>query len=111
MAGKSLTITDSDGTTRIVYETGYTAVITRTEGGGTTTTVRKSTKEETGLIQQQLAGKPGQNGGTGNPPTDETVENSEVDETNSGLPDNMIVPGYFKPVQSSDQTRWKKSPA
>ena len=105
VAGKSLTIVDGDGTQRIVYETGYTAVITRSEGGGTTTTVRKSTKEETGLIQQQLAGKPGQTGGAGNPPTDETVANSQVGQNNSGLPDNMTVPGSPKPVQSSDPSQ------
>ena len=102
VAGKSLNITDSDGTTRIVYETGYTAVITREPGGGTRTTVRKSTAAETRVFQQQLAGKPGQNGGAGNQPTDAAVADSEIGQINSGLPDNMVVPGSPKPVQSSD---------
>lgn len=102
VAGNKLTITDGDGTQRIVYETGYTAVTTTSPGGGTTTTIRKSTAAETRLFQQQLAGKQGQNGGTDNPPDDETVENSEVGETNSDLPDNMEVPGSPKPVQSSE---------
>ena len=101
VAGKSLTITDGDGTQRIVYETGFTAVITRDANGGTSTLIRKSTKEETGLIQKQLASKPGQNGGnTGAPPDDEQAE--EVAETNSGLPDNMTVPGSQKPLSTDD---------
>ncbi|MEP9387757.1 FecR family protein [Mesorhizobium sp. KR9-304] len=101
VAGKSLTIVDGDGTKRIVYETGYTAVISKDPSGGTTTTVRKSTKDETGLIQKQLSSKPGQNGGnTGEPPSDEQAE--QVAETNSGLPPTMDVPGSAKPVQSSE---------
>lgn len=102
VAGNKLTITDGDGTQRIVYETGYTAVITKDRGGGTTTTVRKSTAAETRAFQQQLAGKSGQNGGTSNPPTDETVEQSQVGDSISGLPDTMDVPGSTKPVQSSE---------
>jgi hypothetical protein len=101
VAGKSLTVVDGDGTKRIVYETGYTAVISKDPSGGTTTTVRKSTKDETGLIQKQLSSKPGQNGGnTGEPPSDEQAE--QVAETNSGLPPTMDVPGSTKPVQSSE---------
>ena len=101
VAGKRLTIVDGDGAQRIVYETGYTAVISRSEGGGTSTLIRKSTKEETGLIQQQLSSKPGQNGGNaGAPPSDEQAD--VVAQTNSGLPDSMSVPGFFKPVQSSE---------
>lgn len=96
VAGKSLTILDGDGTKRVVYETGFTAVITRSEGGGTTTTIRKSTKEETGLIQKQLASKPGQNGGnSGAPPNDEQTQ--QVSETNSSLPDIMNFPASERP--------------
>jgi hypothetical protein len=63
--------------------------------------VRKSTKEETGLIHNQISGKPGQTGGnTGAPPSDEQTQ--EVSETNSGLPTIMDVPGSTKPVQSSE---------
>ena len=102
VAGKSLNITDSDGTTRIVYETGYTAVITREPGGATRTTVRKSTAAETRVFQQQLAGKAGQTGGSSSQPTDTTVAGSGIGDTNSGLPDSMVVPGSPKPVQSSD---------
>lgn len=100
VAGKSLNITDSDGTTRIVYETGYTAVITKGEGGGTTTTVRKSTPAETRVFQQQLSSKPGQNGGAGSPPTDEMAD--EVGKSNSDLPETVLIPPQ-KPVQSSGQ--------
>ena len=101
VAGNKLTIVDGDGTQRIVYETGFTAVISKDPNGGTTTTVRKSTKEETSLIQKQLSSKPGQNGGnTGDPPSDEQAE--EVAATNSGLPPTMDVPGSTKPVQSSE---------
>ena len=99
VAGKSLTVVDGDGTRRIVYETGYTAVMTKGTDGGATTTVRKSTRQETGLIQQQLSSKPGQNGGnTGMPPSDGQTE--EVARNNSGLPDMIWLPP-LKPVQSS----------
>ena len=58
VAGNGLTITDGDGTTRIVYETGYTAVISKGEAGGTTTTIRKSTAAETRVFQQQWRASP-----------------------------------------------------
>lgn len=98
VAGNKLTITDGGGTQRIVYETGFTAVISKSPDGGTTTTIRKSTKEEAGLIQQQLSSKPGQNGGAGSQPDDEQTE--EVARNNSELPDMMWLPP-LKPVQSS----------
>ncbi len=102
VAGNKLTIVDGDGTQRIVYETGYTAVISKDAGGGTTTTVRKSTKEEAGLIQRQLSSKPGQNGGNaGAPPSDEQAE--QVSQTNSGLPTIMDVPGSTRPVELAEQ--------
>lgn len=103
VAGKSLTIVDGGGSQRVVYETGYTAVISKGPGGGTTTTVRKATAAEVRAFQQQLASKPGQTGGTSNPPSDATVAQSQVGETNSGqYPNTMPVPGSIKPVQSSE---------
>lgn len=102
VAGNKLTIVDGGGTQRIVYKTGYTAVITSNPGGGTSTTVRKSTKEETGLIQQQLASKPGQNGGnTGAPPSNEQA--GQVSENNPVLPDSMYPPGSTRPTELNEQ--------
>ncbi|RLP22511.1 FecR family protein [Mesorhizobium sp. YM1C-6-2] len=102
VAGNKLTIVDANGAQRIVYETGYTAVITMSPGGGTTTTVRKSTPAETRVFQQQLSSKPGQNGGnTGTPPSDKQA--GQVSQANSGLPTIMDVPGSTKPVELAEQ--------
>lgn len=102
VAGKSLTITDSDGTTRIVYENGYTAVISKNDRGGTTTTIRKSTAAEIAVFQQQMVGGSGTTGGnTGVPPGEQNFVQGGVSDVGSGyLPDEMPPPP-LKPVESS----------
>jgi hypothetical protein len=102
VAGNALTITDGDGTTRIVYEIGYTAVIVPDGAGGTTTTIRKSTAAEARAFLDQLAGKPGTSGGSSNQPGDSDVAGSGVPQNNSGLPDIMFVPGSLNPTSTGD---------
>ena len=57
VAGNSLTITGSDGSPRIVYETGYTAVITKTKAAARRRRSASRRKEETRPFPEQLGGQ------------------------------------------------------
>ena len=91
--GKEVTLTGPGGLLERIYKAGYSIII----GQDGRTKLVKTPPGAAGGIQQALAGKPGTNGGTGNPPTDEEVGNSDVPGDNSDKTPHDNAPPDFTP--------------
>lgn len=100
--GEELTFTGPNGQTNRVYEAGYTLQV---GSGGTNSSVRRTTQADLGGVQQGLSGKPGQNGGATQRPTETSVSESGFTQANSDLGVTNTLPTP-KPdvVQSTDVT-------
>lgn len=83
--GKEVTITDKSGQTHTIFKPGWLVAF---DGNGNYVETRKATTKELGAITTAMTTKG--SGGTAKPPTNQTVEKSEVAQTNSQLP--SIVP-------------------
>ncbi|RST87345.1 hypothetical protein EJC49_05950 [Aquibium carbonis] len=80
-----------DGKRSRIYEPGYTLVV-RGNGGGLDTNVRRRNESDASTFQTALAGGDGQTGGASEKPTDGTVQNSPVPQSNSNLPNTVPIP-------------------
>ena len=97
--GDELSFTGTDGSTNRVYESGYTLQV---DFNGSAGRVRQTTQADLGGVQQGLSSRPGQNGGTGNPPADRNVRQSRVPDQNSGLgPVSTLPPPKPQVVRST----------
>lgn len=81
-----------DGRRSRIYEPGYTLVVQGGSGGGLDTNVRRRTESDATTFQSDLSGGDGQTGGSDEQPSDGTVENSPLPQSNSNLPNNAPLP-------------------
>ena len=79
--GKELSFDGRDGTKERIYKQGYTLEISSATGGKPH--VRRMQASDSQIIQKKLAGKPGATGGAKEQPTDTTVSESNLPESNS----------------------------
>ena len=91
--GKEVTLTGPGGLLERIYKAGYSIII----GQDGRPKLLKTPPGAAGGIQQALAGKPGTHGGTGNPPTDDAVGNSDVPGDNSDKTPHDNAPPDFTP--------------
>ncbi len=77
--GKDVTLTRAGTLLERLYRSGYSIVVT--PGGGLT--VQKTPPGWSSQIQAALSGRPGTSGGASQQPTDQTVAESDVPESNS----------------------------
>lgn len=101
--GDEVQFSGRDGRRSRIYEPGYTLVVRGASGGGLDTNVRRRTEGDASTFQSDLAGGDGQTGGSDEQPTDGTVQQSGLPQTNSNLPDNGPIPTARSiAVKSSD---------
>ncbi|MFN3548586.1 MAG: FecR domain-containing protein [Mesorhizobium sp.] len=90
--GNEVNFNGRDGKRSRIYEPGYTLVVQGGGGGGLDTNVRRRTESDASTFQTALSGGDGQNGGTDDPPTDNTVRQSPLPQSNSNLPNTVPIP-------------------
>ncbi|MES0809282.1 FecR domain-containing protein [Roseibium sp. SCPC15] len=85
--GDELTFTGNDGTSKRVYQAGYSL-----EVGGGGTGVRRTTSGDLTTVQGAISSKPGQTGGSSSPPTNQRVAGSGFSRINSDLGQIITAP-------------------
>ncbi|MES0879828.1 FecR domain-containing protein [Roseibium sp. SCP14] len=85
--GDELTFSGNDGTSKRVYQAGYSL-----EVGGGGAGVRRTTSSDLTTVQGAISSRPGQTGGTSSPPTNQRVEGSGFARVNSDLGQIMTAP-------------------
>ena len=98
--GKELTFAGNDGTHQKLYQQGYTLEISGASGGKPL--VRRTRASDSQIIQRKLAGKPGQSGGAKEKPTDGTVTESNVPDSNSETAPEQYAQNDIAPPLSQD---------
>lgn len=97
--GDEVVFTGNNGKRSRIYESGFTMEI---GAGGTTTRIRRRTRQDAQTFQTALAGKPGKTGGARRSPTNPQVGASEIASVNSLAPARVTVPtSRPDPVKSS----------
>jgi hypothetical protein len=101
--GNEVTLENAGELIGRLYDAGYSLVF-NADGS---VSVEKTPPEWSSGVQQALAGKPGSSGGSDNPPTNETVAESDVPGSNSENPielnaPNDVLTGLIDPDDADD---------
>lgn len=88
--GEELTFSGNNGTSRRIYQPGYSLEVNSSGGSGGG--IRRTTGDDLNGVQSGLTGNSGQNGGASSPPTGNQVQRSGVTRLNSGLGQVNTVP-------------------
>jgi hypothetical protein len=90
--GDELSFTGPGGQRERIFERGYTLAVEAFSAASLRAVVRRTTADDISGVQRQLSGRPGQTGGTSNPPTEQAIGRSRIGQANSGRAVTNVAP-------------------